>query len=510
MGVAVRLRGKVSGSWSVADVPLERQLVFETNTRKAKIGDGVTPYPSLAYLWYTIDEIDTLLGAKANASHGHTTADVSGLDAALAAKATPADITTAINNLKDGVAGAGDTLQKLYNLIISGDQEETVANIAERDALDITSPTRVFVINDGDGNWAYYRSTTTGVGATFVKLSDPDLLNAVMSAAQIKSSYESNPDTNALTNALLSKLNGIAAGATANAADSALRDRTTHTGEQAISTITGLQDALDGKVESSALSESIDDRVDALIQSSNSIQKTYDDGGNLLSLEVIGLPDQSTCIEMQDDFLAGNTESGEIGTLNWESTVSSGTVGIESSQAGRPGIVRLSSLTTIAGRAAMNLGLLTVQIGGGVITMETSIYIVSIPDAVNDFIIYFGLGDNVAGNDTDGTYIVFRRSISGTNWAIGSASAGTTGNSASGVAMTVGWHKLKVEIAANGSSFEGFVDGVSLGIISANMPTGAGRQLAPMFKCLGVAGTGASRYFLVDYWRFKQVFTTAR
>jgi hypothetical protein len=43
------------------------------------------------------------------------------------------------------------------------------------------------------------------------------------------------------------KLDGIATGATANASDSQLRDRTTHTGEQAISTVTGLQSALDGK-----------------------------------------------------------------------------------------------------------------------------------------------------------------------------------------------------------------------------------------------------------------------
>lgn len=50
-----------------------------------------------------------------------------------------------------------------------------------------------------------------------------------------------------LTAADKTKLDGIAAGATANATDSALRDRANHTGEQAIGTVTGLQDALDGK-----------------------------------------------------------------------------------------------------------------------------------------------------------------------------------------------------------------------------------------------------------------------
>ena len=43
------------------------------------------------------------------------------------------------------------------------------------------------------------------------------------------------------------KLNSIASNATANASDDELRDRATHTGEQAISTVTGLQTALDGK-----------------------------------------------------------------------------------------------------------------------------------------------------------------------------------------------------------------------------------------------------------------------
>lgn len=143
----------------------------------------------------------------------------------------------AITALKDGVAPAGNTLQKLYNLVTASLIEETVANISARTALNAISGQHVFVLDDGDGQWALYKATTAGVGATYVKLSDPDLLNAVLTAAQIKASYESNPDTNSFTNALLSKLNGIAAGATANATDAQLRDRSTHTGTQLASTI---------------------------------------------------------------------------------------------------------------------------------------------------------------------------------------------------------------------------------------------------------------------------------
>lgn len=46
------------------------------------------------------------------------------------------------------------------------------------------------------------------------------------------------------------KLSGIASGATANSSDAALLARANHTGSQAISTITGLQTALDGKASS--------------------------------------------------------------------------------------------------------------------------------------------------------------------------------------------------------------------------------------------------------------------
>lgn len=50
-----------------------------------------------------------------------------------------------------------------------------------------------------------------------------------------------------ITDAERTKLNGVANGATANSTDAQLRDRTTHTGAQEISTVTGLQTALDAK-----------------------------------------------------------------------------------------------------------------------------------------------------------------------------------------------------------------------------------------------------------------------
>jgi hypothetical protein len=67
-------------------------------------------------------------------------------------------------------------------------------------------------------------------------------------AAALASWWSSNEDKQ--------KLDGIASGATSNSTDAQLRDRSTHTGTQAINTVTGLQTALDGKQASGSYAPS--------------------------------------------------------------------------------------------------------------------------------------------------------------------------------------------------------------------------------------------------------------
>lgn len=79
----------------------------------------------------------------------------------------------------------------------------------------------------------------------------------------IKAAYEGESNTNAFTDAEKSKLAGIAENATANATDAELRNRATHTGTQDMSTITGLEAALEAKATTEALAL-LDARVAAL------------------------------------------------------------------------------------------------------------------------------------------------------------------------------------------------------------------------------------------------------
>lgn len=107
----------------------------------------------------------------------------------------------ALSTLRGAVPEAGNTLEKLYQLLAGNRTVHPVADRAERDALSgLLVGDQVFVEDDGDTRWALYMTVDTSP-STFVKLSDPDILNEALSAAQVKALYEANVDTNAFTDA---------------------------------------------------------------------------------------------------------------------------------------------------------------------------------------------------------------------------------------------------------------------------------------------------------------------
>ena len=97
-------------------------------------------------------------------------------------------------------------------------------------------------------------------------------------------------------NASIGKVNGISDGATANATDEQLRDRSTHTGTQPASTVTGLSqvattgdyDDLSGAPDLSKVIESDPDGVTGAIAITNIISLTQAD------YDAIASPDAST------------------------------------------------------------------------------------------------------------------------------------------------------------------------------------------------------------------------
>ncbi|WP_295772879.1 hypothetical protein [uncultured Mucilaginibacter sp.] len=119
-------------------------------------------------------------------------------------------ISNAINSIKDDVNPQFDTLKKIADAFVGSPVQKSFSSLTERNAFNVSRlPFQAFVTNDGDGKWALYQAISTGSSATYVKISDPDLLNTALSDQQIKAAYERNLDTNVFTNADKEKLSGV-------------------------------------------------------------------------------------------------------------------------------------------------------------------------------------------------------------------------------------------------------------------------------------------------------------
>lgn len=143
-------------------------------------------------------------------------------------------IQAAIADLIGGAPEALNTLAELAEAL--GDNPDAVANLTNAVASKLDA--------------SLWQAATAAVDG-FMSKEDKAKLDGIeagatgdMTGAEIKTAYEGEADTNAFTDAEKTKLGGIAVQATKNASDAALRDRSTHTGTQAQSTIDGLVQAL--------------------------------------------------------------------------------------------------------------------------------------------------------------------------------------------------------------------------------------------------------------------------
>jgi hypothetical protein len=94
---------------------------------------------------------------------------------------------------------------------------------------------------------------STGTGSYIFTSSDFNVVSDTVSLDYANGQKATSSVPGFMTAADKAKLDAIAAGATVNSTDAQLRDRSTHTGAQAISTITGLQAALDAGATFAAL-----------------------------------------------------------------------------------------------------------------------------------------------------------------------------------------------------------------------------------------------------------------
>ena len=157
--------------------------------------------------------------------HTHEISDVAGLQTALDGKAPASSIWTQ---------------EQLQDLVAAMFQSGTHSNAS-------------IVYDDASGSLSI--TASGGGGASLTEEEVEDFVGGlIVQGTGISVAYDDAGNVLSIslagetyTTAEKNKLAGIAPGATANAPDAQLRDRSTHTGTQAITTISGLQTALDGK-----------------------------------------------------------------------------------------------------------------------------------------------------------------------------------------------------------------------------------------------------------------------
>lgn len=171
-------------------------------------------------------------GSYAAAVHTHVIANVTGLQAALDSKATPADVSTAVANLVNAAPASLDTLKELADAL--GNDASFAATVTNNLATKVNNTdSRLTDAREWIASTVTQSEAETGTG-TDRRAFTPQRVFQAIAAWWSASSAKT-------------KLDGIQSGATANSTDAQLRDRSTHTGTQAISTVSGLQSALDSK-----------------------------------------------------------------------------------------------------------------------------------------------------------------------------------------------------------------------------------------------------------------------
>mgnify|MGYP001615176485 CR=1 FL=1 len=208
-----------------------------------------------------------------------------------------------------------------------------------------------------------------------------------------------------------------------------------------------------------------------------------------------------------EDFMANNTTNNTIGKYGWAMSAAgtAATFNNGAGEAGRPSIVNMDTGTTATGRTEMNTDIDGYILAGNEV-WEAAIDITTLSNATDEFDIRVGLCDNTAGDCTDGVYFLYNRNVSA-NWIRSTANGGTRTQTASSTAVATGWLWLMFIVNSTETSVEFFVNNVSIGTNTLNIPTTAATGL--MFQIIKSAGT-ASRDFDIDYVTFYQHNTTGR
>lgn len=198
-------------------------------------------------------------------------------------------------------------------------------------------------------------------------------------------------------------------------------------------------------------------------------------------------------------------------STGWQGGGSGGTTVTSNGEAGAPGVFQLGTSTGSTNSRYMHRGNTHLLAGGGVICAEWRVRIPTLSVAGSEaFTLRIGLHDSTSAAPTDGLWFEYTDATNSGQWQVKASSnstASTTNTTSAPAANT--WYRLKIVINAAGTSAEFFIDDVSVGTVTSNIPTGSGRVFGPNAGITKTQGTTARVLDMDAFWIFNKL-TTAR
>ena len=225
---------------------------------------------------------------------------------------------------------------------------------------------------------------------------------------------------------------------------------------------------------------------DLLVPSQKAV-KTYVDN--------VSIVDPARVYDVIEDFEATirfSASTGSAGSLTQNIT------GVSTSR--HIGIVRFR-VSTLNGYAMYTGGTNTIQFGSATWTAETLVRLAHLSDGTDDYIIRLGFGDTITNADvTDGAYFEYNKATS-VNWLMCTANGSSYTRTATSTAVATGsWIKLKLVVNSDATLVTYYINDVSVGTVSTNIPTSNATGL--LLQSAKTLGSG-QRDFYMDYARFR-------
>jgi hypothetical protein len=250
-------------------------------------------------------------------------------------------------------------------------------------------------------------------------------------------------------------------------------------------------------------------------QAGTGISLTNADGtaGNTTITASGGSPPNTNAIAYEE--FMGFSESGTSTTFNGSlpwliEAVNRWAFVYGDNEAGHPGCVTNATLgaggiATLSPAAwqqgGSNAAFYPVVLTGGGIVLNWIFKISTLSNSTNRYTLTIGYINQALTHNIQFSY---SDNLNSGNWVISTTSGATTTTN-SGTAVTAAWHNAQITVNSGATSVNFTMDGVSLGDIATNIPTG--EELAYFFKITRNAGAVAQQTIKVDAMYFNQTLT---